>query len=158
MFPNCNLLFPSRYSTFQHICDASSDRWHIFNQVVYKYYVCHNVFVNVSLLLCVLLCLSNKYTVRYRYNAVNFFKNIHERHPIARPLGRGMGCLLLVQPLIDIMPQFLQWYMQYVDILDRVITALDCTYITWQEFVFSLHLIFFYRVLTLYELNYPAKT
>ena len=66
------------------------------------------------------------YTVRYRYNAVNFFKNIHERHPIARPLGRGMGCFLLVQPLIDILPQFLQWYMQYVDILDRVITALDC--------------------------------
>ena len=52
-----------------------------------------------------------KYTVRYRYNAVNFFKNIHKRHPIARPLGRGMGCLLLVQPLIDILPQFLQWYM-----------------------------------------------
>ena len=66
-------------------------------------------------------------TVRYRYNTVNFFKNIHERHPIARPLGRGMGCLLLVQSLIDILPQFLQWYMQYVDILDRVITALDCS-------------------------------
>ena len=33
----------------------------------------------------------------YRYNAVNFLQNIHERHPIARPSGRGMGCLLWVQ-------------------------------------------------------------
>ena len=51
------------------------------------------------------------YTVRCRYNAVNYLRNIHQRHPIhaiARPLGRGMGCLLLVQPLIDILPQFLQ--------------------------------------------------
>ena len=31
------------------------------------------------------------HTVRCRYNAVNIVKNIHERHPIARPLGRGMG-------------------------------------------------------------------
>ena len=54
-----------------------------------------------------------------------FSKNIHERHPIARPLGRGMGCLLLVQPMLDNLPQFLQWYIQYVDMLDRVITALD---------------------------------
>ena len=28
------------------------------------------------------------------YNALNFLTNIHERHPIAHPLGRGMGCLL----------------------------------------------------------------
>ena len=29
------------------------------------------------------------------YNAVNFLTYIHKRHPIARPLGRGMVCLLL---------------------------------------------------------------
>ena len=28
--------------------------------------------------------------------------------------------------LIDILPQFLRWYMQYADILDRVMTTLDC--------------------------------
>ena len=33
-------------------------------------------------------------TVRCRYNAVNFLQNIHGRHPIARPSGRGMDCLL----------------------------------------------------------------
>ena len=36
----------------------------------------------------------HKYTVRCRYNAVNFLQNPHNRHPIARPWGWGMGCLL----------------------------------------------------------------
>ena len=60
------------------------------------------------------------------YDAVNFPQNIHERHPIARPLGQGMGCLMGVQLLIDIQPQFLQWYVQYHAILVRGITAFDC--------------------------------
>ena len=38
-----------------------------------------------------------------RYNAVNFFTNIHKRRPIAR----GMGCFLWIQHLIDILPQVL---------------------------------------------------
>ena len=46
-------------------------------------------------------------TVRCRYNAVNFVTNIHRGHPIARPLGRGMGCLVWSQHLTDILPQFL---------------------------------------------------
>ena len=33
------------------------------------------------------------WTVHSRYVAVIFFQISHERHPIARPLGRGMGCL-----------------------------------------------------------------
>ena len=71
-----------------------------------------------------------------RYNAVNFLKNIHKRHPIARPLGRGMGCLLGIHHLSDILPEFLQSFMQYLAILDRVITALDCNiyiYISWWQ-------------------------
>ena len=36
------------------------------------------------------------YTVRCHYNAVNLTENPHKRHPIACPLGRGMGCLLWV--------------------------------------------------------------
>ena len=66
-------------------------------------------------------------TVQCRYNAVNFPSNIHKRHPIARPLGRGMGCLLWIQHLIDNVPQFLELFMCYLTILGRVITALDCT-------------------------------
>ena len=65
--------------------------------------------------------------MRCRYNAVNFLKNINKRHPIARPLGRGMGCLLWIQDLIDILPQFLQLLMQYLTTLHRVITALYCS-------------------------------
>ena len=42
-----------------------------------------------------------------RYNAVNFPTNIHQRQPIAHPLGRGIVCLLRIQHLIDILPQFL---------------------------------------------------
>ena len=66
------------------------------------------------------------HTVRCCYNAVNFQKNIHKRHTIARPLGRGMGCLLWIQHLIDIMREFMQSFIQYLAILDRIITALDC--------------------------------
>ena len=41
------------------------------------------------------------------YNTVNFLTNIHKRYPIARSLGRAMGCLLLIQHLIDSLSQFL---------------------------------------------------
>ena len=41
---------------------------------------------------CAHFIMSN--TVRCRYNAVNFLPNPHKRHPIARPWGRDMGCLL----------------------------------------------------------------
>ena len=37
------------------------------------------------------------YTVGTLYNTVNFCWNTHKRHSIARPKGRGMGCLLWVQ-------------------------------------------------------------
>ena len=36
------------------------------------------------------------------YNVVNFLQNHNKRHPIARPKGRDMGCLLLVNALMDI--------------------------------------------------------
>ena len=68
----------------------------------------------------------NKDTMWCRYNAVNFLESIHKTHPVARPLRWGMGCLLWVQHLIDIPPEFLQSFMHYLTILDRVITALDC--------------------------------
>ena len=58
-----------------------------------------------------------------------------QRHPIIRPLGRGMGCLLWVQTLIDILLQFLQWCMQYYIILDRAITA----FFIGMNFVISVH-------------------
>ena len=43
--------------------------------------------------------MSSYITVRCRYNAVSFLPNTHKIHPIARPSGRGMGCILWVQTL-----------------------------------------------------------
>ena len=54
-----------------------------------------------------------RYTERCRYNAVNCLQNIHEIQPKARQSGRGMICVLWVQPLIDILPQLLQRCMKY---------------------------------------------
>ena len=42
-------------------------------------------------------------TVRRRYNAVNFPQTPDNWHPIARPWGRGMGCVLWVWNLIYVM-------------------------------------------------------
>ena len=41
--------------------------------------------------------ISNGDTVETLYNTVNFCWSTHKRHSIARPKGRGMGCLLWVQ-------------------------------------------------------------
>ena len=72
--------------------------------------------------------------VRYRYNAVSFIQNHHKWHPIARPLGRGMGCLLCSQFIIDIQPQSMQCHV----ILDRVIMAFDCTLVSVMVIVWLL--------------------
>ena len=42
--------------------------------------------------------------VRCCYNAVSLLQNPHKRHSIARPWGRGMGCLLWFQNLIHFLP------------------------------------------------------
>ena len=46
---------------------------------------------------CCTLCIEYTHTVETLYNTVNFCWNTHKRHSIARPKGRGMGCLLWVQ-------------------------------------------------------------
>ena len=69
-----------------------------------------------------------------RFNTVSFLTNIHKRHPIACPQGCGMGCLLWIQHLIDILPQFLWLSMWYLTILDNVIYIYIYIYIyvyTW---------------------------
>ena len=72
-------------------------------------------------------------SVRCRYNAINILQNINKRDPIACPSGRGMWCLLWVQPLIDILLHFLQCWVQYQCILDFVVTALDCRSTHWGQ-------------------------
>ena len=54
------------------------------------------------------------HTVRWRYNVGNFLKNIHKRHLIIRPLGRGMG-YIFVDTVSD-------WYYAWVLAIIYVIT------------------------------------
>ena len=65
------------------------------------------------------------YTVRCRYKAVNFLQNLHNRHPITLPWGRGKECLLWFLNFIHFLPQVSQCRMQYRDKLDRVLMILD---------------------------------
>ena len=60
--------------------------------------------------------------------SVNFLPNPHKIHPIARPSGRAMGCILRVLTVIYTLPQSLQRCMQYHVILGHVVTALDSNF------------------------------
>ena len=52
----------------------------------------------LSTRLCFLLhCYFQMTTVETLYNTINFCWSTHKRHSIARPKGRGMGCVLWVQ-------------------------------------------------------------
>ena len=46
--------------------------------------------------------------VQCHYNMVNFLSNPHKIHPIARPLGQGMECILWVETRIYTLSQSLQ--------------------------------------------------
>ena len=74
-----------------------------------------------------------QHTVRCHYNKVNFVQNRYKIHPIACPLGRGMGCILWVQTLICTLLQSQQQCNPYQVIFDCIvtciITALECTYL-----------------------------
>ena len=61
-----------------HVCDSIKDNC----RAVSKIYI---------------LDLSHNHTVETLYNTINFCWSTHKRHSIARPKGRGMGCLLWVQ-------------------------------------------------------------
>ena len=79
----------------------------------------------------------NQDTVRCRYNAVHFLQypridssriwirlRTHNRHPIARQLGRAMGCLLCVSSQIHVLQLSLLCSVWYRNRLDRVIPTL----------------------------------
>ena len=56
-----------------------------------------------------------------------YLQNIHERHSIALPTGRDMGCILRVKCLLYVLLQIEQCCMQYRGMMDRVMAAPDCT-------------------------------
>ena len=61
-----------------------------------------------------------------RYNRVNFLHNPHNRHPIARPWGRGVGCLLWGVSLMHVLPLSSQCRTWYHGKSDHVIMPIDC--------------------------------
>ena len=71
-------------------------------------------------------------TVWCRYNVVSFLQIHRNKHPIARPHGQAMRCLLWRQIPIYVLPQWLEYCTQYRVVLDRVVTALDCTILILQ--------------------------
>ena len=75
-------------------------------------------------------------TVRCTYNAINFITISCIRHAIAPPLRRSIVFLSKIQTLIDILPPSLQWYMQDLVRLDRVITAMDSFELDMSSFKF----------------------
>ena len=66
------------------------------------------------------------YTMRCRYDAVNSLQYPHNRHHIARPWGRVMGCILWLLTLIYALLESPLCCVQNHIILDRFITAIDC--------------------------------
>ena len=98
----------SQSSTLLILCEGNPPltHWSVEDSphkgpVMWNTFPCHDVmvfFVAVSKSNCVV---SHLYefvsTEETLYNTVNFWWSTHKRHSIARPKGRGMGCLLWVQ-------------------------------------------------------------
>ena len=68
----------------------------------------------------------------------HFLHHPHNRHPIARPWGCDMGCLLWVPNLLHVLCLSLKCCMPYGYVLDRVITAPECTWFAIQNSTFEL--------------------
>ena len=103
-------------------------------------------------------CERTPITVRCRYNAVNFLPNPHKIHIIARWLGRDMGCNLWFDTQIYIMFHSAQSTLKYRVILDRVITALGCTYEKSDiYYIFSRTLFYFTRCLSSVLFNFISS-
>ena len=101
------------------------------------------------------------YTMRCRYNAVNFLQNYHNGHPIARPWGRGIRCILWWLTVTYVLLQSRLCCVQNHMIVNRVMTA---PIVTTQEITqavildTSLGLLCFMKGKQLYEfccLRYP---
>ena len=65
-------------------------------------------------------------TVESHYNTFICSHNTHNRRPIARPWGRGMGLLLWVQILSHVAAFPCTCYTQYCLIFDLVISRVHC--------------------------------
>ena len=98
----------------------------------------------------VILDVTSGYTMQCHYNMVSFLQNPDNRHPIARPWGWGMGCLLWILIPIYVLPQLLECCMRYPVVLDRVTTALNCTRLyldrTQRDIIFTISITFIHML------------
>ena len=71
---------------------------------------------------------------------VSFPPNTHNRHPIARPQGRALGCLLWVQALTNVLPWSLQRCMRLSCSIAQCYNGtplyLHCLYLNTDEYIF----------------------
>ena len=112
--------FEFRYLSY--LSSPLPTEWGLFVLTLNTHWCSHDLAL-WPLRLCIMWAI---YTVRCRYNEVNFHQN---RHPIAHPSGRGIVGLLWVQALIYVLPPSPKCYMRYRVVLDRLITAL---HFSWQ--------------------------
>ena len=68
--------------------------WLLWKTVFFTGHIRHYVAEEEQSLRRLRLPVDKVYTVPCRYNAVNFHQSPHNKHPIPRPWGRGMGCML----------------------------------------------------------------
>ena len=116
-----------------------SDCCHLYNQCLVTHTLSHtlpsyhpNFCYHTTSVLCIWSC--NKHTVQWRYNVVHFLQSHHIKHPITGPLRPGMMCNFWVQPLIYVLPQFLQWCTNYHVILYYIKMAPVHTFIEENAF------------------------
>ena len=87
MWCRCNALqYNTMYQVALHRVIWSTD-FHLNSYEWAMWFVNHSLVIFIEF---------TEYTERCRYNAVKFLPNSHNKHLIARPWDRGMGCLLWV--------------------------------------------------------------
>ena len=98
-----------KYMAFHHIFPlpdvAASAGWGISESSQQCRNLCHRIYVTFAVSKhsqIIQYYLSNTVTPDMSRSIIS--KKTHERHPIARPLGRDMGCLLWIQIMIYIIP------------------------------------------------------
>ena len=113
------------------------------SQVSYGVFVVR-ILEKVDYIIRALDCICQWHTTEWFHcNTVNILQITHNRHPIARPWGRAMGCLLWVQSLFYVLPLSQHYCIQYIAMFDCVTTPLYCTLwnmtviTAWPEFQFQ---------------------
>ena len=82
------------------------------------------------------------YRVQCHYNVLNFLQKSHNRHPIPCPWGQGMGCILWVQSLLQVLYHLLQFSMQY----NVTVVTVTCPSTCWNLLIFGMTSLALYTV------------